>query len=152
MATTSASARTSRIICVSRRKWRVCGETRMSGHGEAFTLWLEWASSALITRLCSKWELVRRIAKYCQCVWGVRPMHKATSEIRRTRSFPRLNSLPKDFVQCPVCWNQLFACYYTQNTHLFDVFLIWPLLIGTFWDKTSPNSDLWLSSHQYSPH
>ena len=100
---TSASAPTLRTIGVSKRKWRTSGETRTSGHVEAFTRWPEWASLAPITRSYSKWAIVYRISKYCQCVWGVRPMHKATSEIRRTRSFPRLNSLPKDFVHFYVC-------------------------------------------------
>ena len=48
------------------------------------------------------WTLTRRIkhriAKYCQYVWNVRPLEGTAAEIKRTRSFPRLNSIPKDLV------------------------------------------------------
>lgn len=35
---------------------------------------------------------------YCQYVWNVRPLEGTAAEIKRTRSFPRLNSIPKDLV------------------------------------------------------
>lgn len=47
------------------------------------------------------WERVGfpcRIAQYCRYVWNVNPIEETRSEIKRTRSFPRLSSLPKELL------------------------------------------------------
>lgn len=41
---------------------------------------------------------IRSIAKYCQYVWEVRSLEGTATEVKRTRSFPRLNSIPKDLM------------------------------------------------------
>lgn len=40
--------------------------------------------------------LINRIANYCQYIWNVQPLQEKTTEMKRTRSFPHLNSIPKD--------------------------------------------------------
>lgn len=39
---------------------------------------------------------IHRIANYCQYIWNVQPLQEKSNELRRTRSFPRLNSVPND--------------------------------------------------------
>ena len=41
-------------------------------------------------------NLINRIANYCQYIWNVQPLQEKTTEMKRTRSFPHLNSVPKD--------------------------------------------------------
>lgn len=44
------------------------------------------------------WYSKSRIAKYCQYVWEVRSLEGTVTDVKRTRSFPRLNSIPKDLM------------------------------------------------------
>ena len=45
-----------------------------------------------------EWISTCRIAQYCRYVWNVSPIEETRSEIKRTRSFPRLSSLPKELL------------------------------------------------------
>lgn len=42
--------------------------------------------------------MIIRISQYCRYVWNVSPIDEIQNEMKRTRSFPRLNSLPKEIV------------------------------------------------------
>ena len=38
--------------------------------------------------------LIRRIQEYCDKIWHISSMHGEDEELKKTRSFPRLNSKP----------------------------------------------------------
>lgn len=44
----------------------------------------------------SKQPIIFRISQYCRYVWNISPINETQNEMKRTRSFPRLNSLPKE--------------------------------------------------------
>ena len=64
-----------------------------------------------------------RICQYCRYVWNVSPIDEIQNEMKRTRSFPRLNSLPKEIVQLNgmkmersiVCWMKVVGVVWKDD-------------------------------------